>query len=329
LERDQPWYAQNRDLPEPPYGCTRLYSSLEELREKYRREVRDADLVIVGSYVTNGIEVGEWVCATATGITAFYDIDTPVTLAGLERGDVAYLSKALVRRYDLYLSFTGGPTLRLLEKKYGAPRARVLYCSVDPERYYPEPEVCQWDIGYLGTYSSDRQPTLERLLVEPARRLTDARFAVAGPLYPSEIEWPGNIERIEHLAPAEHSEFYNSQRFTLNVTRADMIAAGYSPSVRLFEAGACGTAIISDYWDGLSSLFKPGREILIVDSTDDVLKSLRDISNDQAAEIGTRLRQRILREHTCEVRAHELERYAYEAVNERGSKDVSLARTRA
>jgi spore maturation protein CgeB len=159
--------------------------------------------------------------------------------------------------------------------------------------------------------------------------LTDARFAVAGPLYPSEIEWPGNIERIEHLAPAEHSEFYNSQRFTLNVTRADMIAAGYSPSVRLFEAGACGTAIISDYWDGLSSLFKPGREILIVDSTDDVLKILRDISNDQAAEIGTRLRQRILREHTCEVRAHELERYAYEAVNERGSKDVSLARTRA
>jgi spore maturation protein CgeB len=94
----------------------------------------------------------------------------------------------------------------------------------------------KWELSYLGTYSPDRQPTLETLLIEPARRMPDRRFVVAGPQYPAEIEWPDNVERIEHLPPSEHAEFYAASRFTLNVTRADMIAAGWSPSVRLFEA---------------------------------------------------------------------------------------------
>src|SRR5581483_548045 len=116
------------------------------------------------------------------------------------------------------------------------------------------------DLSYLGTYSLDRQPVLERLLIEPARRAPQLRFAVAGAQYPDGIEWPANVERIEHVAPAEHPEFYASSRFTLNVTRADMVRAGYSPSVRLFEAAACGVPIISDYWQGLETFFQPGEE---------------------------------------------------------------------
>ncbi len=224
-----------------------------------RQAVRHADLVIVGSYVPDGVEVGRWAIATAQGVTAFYDIDTPVTLAKLERGDTEYLSPDLIRRYDMYLSFTGGPTLQRLERQYGSPMARALYCSVDPERYHPEPAEPRWDLGYLGTYSDDRQPTVDRLLVEPARAWGEGRFVVAGPQYPGSIVWPANVARIEHLPPADHSAFYNAQRFTLNVTRADMIAAGWSPSVRLFEAAACGTPIISDWWAGLDSLFDPGQ----------------------------------------------------------------------
>ena len=313
LERDVPWYADNRDLPEPPYCTTRLYRTLPQLRQRYTRRVAEADLVIVGSYVPDGVQVGEWVTETARGLTAFYDIDTPVTLAKLAKGDFEYLSPHLIPRYDLYLSFTGGPTLREIERKYGSPMARALYCSFDPSEYYPAKQRVRWDLGYLGTYSDDRQPTVERLLIEPARRAPERKFIVAGPQYPETIEWPRNVRRVTHLPPRDHRVFYNSQRFALNVTRAEMIRAGWSPSVRLFEAAACGVPIISDWWDGLDSLFEPGREILIAEKSADVLRFLRK-SDDDRKRIGARARARVLAEHTATHRARELESYVAEAL---------------
>jgi spore maturation protein CgeB len=310
LERDVPWYAAQRDLPHPPYGRTALYASLADLAVRFAEDVGDADLTIVGSYVPEGVAVGEWALATARGATAFYDIDTPVTLAKLARGDHDYLAPSLIPRYDLYLSFTGGPTLTGLEQQYGAVMARPLYCSVDPALYYPEPLAPRWDLGYLGTYSDDRQPPLDRLLLEPARRWPAGRFVVAGPQYPEGIAWPPNVERVEHLPPAEHRGFYSSQRFTLNVTRAAMVAAGYSPSVRLFEAAACGTPIISDPWPGLDEVFALGSEILIAETPEDTLRYLRDTPEAERRAIGARARARVLAAHTAAHRAAELEEYA-------------------
>lgn len=312
LERDVPWYAANRDLPSPPYGRTRLYEGLEALRRTYGGVVRDADLVIVGSYVPQGVEVGKWVQETAHGLTAFYDIDTPVTLAKLTRGDYEYLSPELIPGYDLYLSFTGGPTLERLETEFGSPAARPLYCSVDPELYFPEGRPAVWDLGYLGTYSPDRQPGLENLLIDSARIWPQGRFIVAGPQFPPSVLWPPNVERVEHLPPGEHRRFYNRQRFTLNITRADMIRSGWSPSVRLFEAAACGTPIVSDWWEGLDALFIPGEEILIALSGCDTLDYLRGISEEERGEIGRRAREKVLGAHTAAHRARELELYAAE-----------------
>ncbi len=310
LERDAPWYAENRDLPEPPYGRTVLYGSFEELQDRFTREVRNADFVMVGSYVPEGVAVGEWVTRTAGGATAFYDIDTPVTLAKLARGDYEYLTPELIPLYGAYFSFTGGPTLRRLERHYGSPMARPLYCSVDPALYRPEEIEPRWDLGYMGTYSDDRQPALDRLLLEPARRWSRGRFVVAGPQYPKEIRWPKNVKRTEHLEPKKHSRFYNQQRFTLNITRADMIAAGFSPSVRLFEAAACATPIISDTWAGLETFFAIGEEILTARSAGEVLQYLREIPERERRALGERARTRVLAEHTAAHRAEELEGYA-------------------
>jgi spore maturation protein CgeB len=299
LERDKPWYAGSRDF-DAPY--VRLYGSVEELREAHAEDVRDADLVVVGSYVPDGIAVGDWVLATARGTRAFYDIDTPVTLAALARGACDYLSADLVTRYDLYLSFTGGPTLRRLEHEHGARHAVAFYCFADPDLYRPEEQERRWAVGYLGTYSADRQPALERLLLGPARSRPEERFVVAGPQYPERVVWPDNVDRVEHLAPGDHRAFYNAQRFTLNTTRADMRRAGWSPSVRLFEAAACGTPVVSDFWPGLESVFTPGREILI----EDTLSHLA-LDEDAARAIGERARERVLREHTATHRAELLE----------------------
>lgn len=309
LERDMPWYASHRDLPNPPYARTRLYTSLEDLKDSFGREVREADFVIVGSYVPDGIAVGEWVANAARGLKGFYDIDTPVTLASLERRNSTYLTPELIPRYDIYLSFTGGPMLSCIADRFGAPRTEVLYCSTDPQQYFPEQTEPGWDLAYLGTYSDDRHPAMERLLLEPARCWTEGRFMVAGPLYPDTIRWPANVKLVEHLAPPEHRAFYNSLRFTLNLTRADMVRAGYSPSVRLFEAAACGTPIISDYWDGLDGVLRIGSEILVARDHKDTLRYLREFPEDERRAMGARARRRVLSEHTAAHRAAQLEGY--------------------
>ena len=302
LERDVPWYANNRDLPDPDFCRLAYYDGLGGLGD-WRGEIAGADAVMVGSYVPEGIAVGAYVQQHARGVTCFYDIDTPVTLARLERDDCEYLSRALIPGYDIYFSFSGGETLHRLERDYGAACARPLYCSVDVSRYRPLDVPERWDLTYLGTYSPDRQPTLGRLLIEPARRRPNLRFAVAGPQYPDEIDWPSNVQRIEHLSPAQHAEFYSASRFTLNVTRADMIAAGWSPSVRLFEAGACGTPIISDRWQGIESILKPGSEIILADTVDEVIAAL----DRSADDLATAARKAVLARHGSGHRAAELE----------------------
>jgi spore maturation protein CgeB len=315
LERDLPFYAANRDLPSPSYAKTILYGSFEELVDRHESTVREADLVVVGSYVPEGARVGAWVQDTAPGRAAFYDIDTPITLAKLAEGGAEYLTPAQVSRYALYLSFTGGPSLTTLRERYGSPCVRPLYCSADPDRYHPtrvEPEI---DLGYLGTYSADRQPAVERLLVDVARRNPNRRFAVAGAQYPDTVAWPANVEHQEHLDPREHPHFYASQRFTLNVTRQAMVQAGWSPSVRLFEAAACGTPVISDPWPGLSSIFEPGSEILIARGTEDVLRYLREVREDERRAMGAAARRRFLDEHTAMHRAEALERYTREVLD--------------
>jgi spore maturation protein CgeB len=298
LERDKPWYASSRDFAVP---WAHLYASVDEL-DRRRDDVRDADLVVVGSYVPDGCAVAEWVLENARGVTAFWDLDTPVTAAKLARGDFEYLSPELVPRFDLYLSFTGGPFLDEL----GARRPTPFYCVAEPSLYRPLDVPLQWDLGYLGTYSDDRQPKVEELLLRPARALPQRTFAVAGPQYPRTVAWPDNVTRFENLAPAEHAAFYCAQRFALNVTREDMVRAGWSPSVRLFEAAACAVPVISDWWDGLDAFFEPGAEILVAHDADDVRRHL-ELADDERRAIGERARARVLRDHTADRRAEELE----------------------
>ncbi|MCW8196166.1 glycosyltransferase [Proteobacteria bacterium 005FR1] len=310
FEKDVPWYANNRDLPEPPFCETILYQSVEEV-DRHEQIVAAADMVIIGSYVPDSDILADKVRRFAPVCLAFYDIDTPVTLAKLEAGDYEYLHPDTIPEFDIYLSFTGGPSLDELERRWDARWAQPLYCSVDPELYYPEPPSAaplEYTLGYLGTYSDDRQPTVQKLLIDSASRLPESRFCVAGAQYPKEINWPANVKHIEHIPPRQHRHFYNSQRFTLNVTRQSMIAAGHSPSVRLFEAGACGTPVISDYWEGLGDLFAIGEEILVASSTEEAVEYLQmDEVNRRA--IGERMRNKVMREHTADHRAKELENY--------------------
>ncbi|HKD82504.1 MAG TPA: glycosyltransferase [Candidatus Angelobacter sp.] len=310
FEHNLEWYQNNRDLPHPPYCDVRVFDSWDEILPAVRRELADSDVAMVGSYFPDGMAALEEVLASNTPVKAFYDIDTPVTVRHLkDRGKTDYLNLYHLPEVDIYFSFTGGPMLDELELNLGTPFAVPLYCSVDPQKHCelpPNPHFA-CDLSYMGTYAEDRQPKIEELLCTPARRLARKRFIVAGPQYPGNLEWPGNVERMMHLDPRHHAEFYCGSRMTLNVTRREMVIAGYSPSVRLFEAAACATPIVSDNWPGLETFFTPGREILTAVNADDVVRYMNGLDSFDLRRIGRAARERVLAFHTSDVRAREFE----------------------
>jgi spore maturation protein CgeB len=309
-ERDVEWYASNRDLPEPTFCRVRLYDDWQAILPEVRHELSHADVAVVGSYFPDGIAAIDEMLQSAAPAKCFYDIDTPITMAELrERGETAYVRGSQLKGLDLYFSFTGGPLLSELEQNFGVLRAVPLYCSFDPAKYGRvglDPRF-QCAMSYMGTYAPDRQPKIEELLSVPARAVPDERFIVAGPLYPREVRWPANVEHIFHLEPNYHAALYSSSRFVLNVTRRDMVMAGHSPSVRLFEAAACGGTIISDNWPGLETFFTPGAEILIPASSEHVVRYLTELSVVEIRRIGDAARARVLAEHTSTHRAMEFE----------------------
>lgn len=307
FERDVAWYASHRDLLELPGGGLVLYPSWVDVLPRAGREIADADVAMVTSYCPDAIAAADVVCA-GKALRVFYDLDTPVTLARLTAGeDVGYIPPAGLGDFDLALSYTGGRALTELRDKLGARAVAPLYGSVDPEVHAPAPPAAEFvcDLSYLGTYAEDRQAGVERLLVEPARSLPDRRFLIGGSMYPPEFPWSDNIYFVRHIPPAQHAAFYCSSRLTLNVTRHAMAESGWCPSGRLFEAAACGAAIVSDWWEGLDAFYAPGSEILVGHTTEDVVAAVGTADSD-LARIAVRARERTLDCHTAKHRAAEL-----------------------
>lgn len=327
LEKDVEWYRNNRDLPSPEYCKLRLYREWEKGRQWLLREVRGCDAIVLGSYFPDGIAAAEVLLDGPRCPIFFYDIDTPITLEALRRtGSCGYINADLLPHFDGYLSFTGGPTLEELVMEFSVRRAYPLYCSVDPKAHFRRrgKAAFQCDLSYLGTYSADRQPKLESMLFHPAQKMPQRVFLVAGAQYPDAVLWPGNVRHLEHVAPQEHSSFYSSSRFTLNLTRDAMVQAGYSPSVRLFEAAACGAAILSDSWQGIEAFFCPGLEILLPRNGKEVGEILLGLSEGERLRMGKAAQARVLERHTHQHRAREFEKIVESVA---GGDAVELGRT--
>ena len=308
FEKDVEWYASNRDLPGPGFVDLRLYDDWMSVVPTVRKVLEETDVAIVGSYFPDGVAALSEMADKHVPVRCFYDIDTPVTVAQLRKnGGCGSILASQLPALDLYFSFTGGPILAELESHFGVKRALPLYCSFDPDTYHRRPldRHLGCDMSYMGTYASDRQPKLEELLFAPAERLPGHAFIVAGSMYPKSAAWPENVRHIAHLAPQYHPALYSSSRLVLNLTRREMVVAGYSPSVRLFEAAACGAVIVSDVWPGIEHFFAPGEEILLATDREDVQRLLRGRVDPQ---IGLRAQTRVLSEHSASIRASELER---------------------
>jgi spore maturation protein CgeB len=309
FEKDVPYYAAHRDLTGLPGGRLVLYSRWDDISGLASQSAAEADVGLVTSYCPDALMATELLLSSRCKLRVFYDLDTPVTLAMVRNGESCpYVPPEGLRGFDMVLSYTGGPALDELGSTLGARRVASLYGSVDPEVHFPVSPVAEYisDLSHLGTYAEDREAALRALLIEPALRLPSKRFLIGGPQYPKMFPWCSNIFYRSHVSPAEHPAFYCSSRFTLNVTRRVMANMGFCPSNRLFEAAACGAAIISDPWPGLEQFFEPGEEILVADHPDDVIYAL-SIEDSQRERIGRRARERALAEHSASCRAREME----------------------
>jgi spore maturation protein CgeB len=259
---------------------------------------------IVTSFCPDAIAASR-LLADARVLRCFYDLDTPVTLAALDEGEVVrYLGPDGLAGFDLVLSYTGGGALDALRSRLGARRVAPLYGWADEAVYRPMPPAPHYAaaLSYLGTYAADRQDGVARLMLEPARKRPDERFVIGGAQYPADFPWEANIFFVKHLPPCEHPRFFAASRLTLNVTRAAMARMGWCPSGRLFEAACCATPVLSDRWEGIESFFEPGAEILVADGTEDALAAV-DLPSVTLSAIGRRARARALGEHTAAHRA--------------------------
>jgi spore maturation protein CgeB len=317
FERDVPYYAAHRDIVESPHIALHLYREWRDVIGTARKELSEADVAVVTSYCPDGIEATEMVVSANVNLRVFYDLDTPVTLEALQKGEqLSYIGPRGLVDFDLVLSYTGGAALTALKDQLGARRVVPLFGSVDPEIHHPACSLAGYhaDLSYLGTYAADRQQALDELFIQVARRLPRKRFVLGGSKYPADFPWRQNIWYVQHVAPSAHAAFFCSSPLTLNITRGAMARMGYCPSGRLFEAAACGVAIVSDEFAGLDEFFQPGSEIIVARTTEDVIAAMQ-LPPDELAQIARAGRERVLNSHTAAHRAAELERIFEESLN--------------
>jgi spore maturation protein CgeB len=327
FEKDVPYYRSRRDFEDCSYCKLTLYENWSEIRRSALETARASDIVVTASYLPEGQQINDEVLSLEGPLRIFYDLDTPITIRNLDGAGVEYLRADQIPGFDLFLSFSGGEILRELERR-GARMARPLCGCVDPDDYQRTASDPQFacDLSYMGTFAPDRQPKVDELFLEPARRHAEKQFVLAGPMYPWEWQWPLNVRRIEHIGPEMHPCFYSSCRLTLNITRAEMVRWGYCPSGRFFEAAACGTPLITDFWQGLESFFEPDRDLLVVNCPDDVERALA-LPDAALQAMAHTARQRTLDQHTGRVRAQQLLKFLEEAGSAASaSASSSLAR---
>ena len=207
------------------------------------------------------------------GVTAFYDIDTPVTLAALARGDVRLSrGRADPRLRPLSLLHRRPDARPARMERYGSPAARALYCSVDAAAYRPLGLPQRWDLCYLGTYSADRQPDAGT----PAARAGTAGAAAALRRRRAAISGRHRLagqraSGIDHVPPGEHPALLRGEPLHAERHAGRHGAGRLQPQRAAVRGRRLRHADHLGQWPGLDELFDPGPGYLLVADAEDVL----------------------------------------------------------
>ena len=301
---------QHRDIPDPAWAEVVVYSATEEgWQRALEAAARRADLLVKASGVgvfDRELELGVLSAARPGTMVAFWDVDAPATLDGIER-DAAHPMRNLIPRYDVIFTYGGGPPVVHAYERWGARVCVPIYNALDPETHHPVPREGAFacDLGFLGNRLPDREARVEEFFLKPARRLPERRFLLGGAGWDTR-PLPGNVKPAGHVGTRQHNAFFCSGLATLNINRESMARYGFSPPTRIFEAAGAAACIISDAWVGLETFFEPGKELLIAERGEGVADILGGLQLKQARSIGRAAHARAIAQHTYAHRAKQV-----------------------
>jgi spore maturation protein CgeB len=312
VEQDIYWRQAHRDLAEDPdYAAVRICAGVEDLRRELRAAA-SADLVAVCSGLGANeemVERGVLELAGADCLVAYWDVDAPATLERL-RDEPGWYFRELIPRFDMVLTYGGGPPVAAGYAEWGAREVVPVYNAVDPEEYEPVAPDSQlaYDLLFVGHRMPDREERFRMLFLDVAEAVPEARLCLGGEGWGNET-LPANVTYLGFVPTARHTALYCSARLCLNINRGAMARYGYSPPTRVFEVTGCGGCLVVDDWVGLDTFFVPGEEVLVARDAAGVARLLRTVSWEEARAIGRRGRARALRDHTYESRVRLLDGY--------------------
>lgn len=302
---------QHRDIPDPDWAKVVVYGCEgEDHVRACLQEARTADLIVKASGVGAFDELLEEEVLnlkSSSNLVIFWDVDAPATLDRVQK-DTADPFNQWIPRYDLILTYGGGVPVIEAYKALGARECIPIYNALDPDTHHPVPpkEEFQSDLNFLGNRLPDREARVEEFFLHTAEQLPDKKFIIGGSGW-GDKSMPANVKNAGHVFTADHNAFNCSPLAVLNISRESMARYGFSPATRVFEAAGAGACTITDYWTGIEQFFEPETEILVARNGDEVVEIMRDLTPERAKEIGDAALKRVLKEHTYNHRAEQLE----------------------
>jgi spore maturation protein CgeB len=311
---------QHRDIAPPEWARSVVYPATPGALRDVLGEARRADVVVKASGV--GVfdhELVEGVLRETRddALAIYWDVDAAATLAEM-RADAEHPLRRAAPRFDLVLTYGGGPPVIEAYREFGARECVPIYNALDPTTHFPVPADPAFasDLAFLANRLPDREARVEQFFLEPAALLPDKRFLLGGNGW-SDKRMPANVRAIGHVGTASHNAFNCTPLAVLNVARDSMAEIGYSPATRVFEAAGAAACLITDAWEGIELFLEPDAEVLVARDGKDVADHLAELTPERARAIGEAALRRVCREHTYELRAAEVDRILRTAGAER------------
>jgi spore maturation protein CgeB len=297
---------QHRDIEPPDWCNVNVYAGTPQAMKEAAARAAQADIVVKASgvgYEDDALFSQVLAAARPQALKIFWDVDAPATLAGLAANADAPLHEHL-EQTDLVLTYGGGDPVIYGYRKFGVAECHPVYNALDPQTHFPAAPDPRFEcaLAFLGNRLPDREARVEDFFIGAARARPKQSFLIGGSGW-DDKPMPANIRKAGHVGTGDHNAFNSTPKAVLNVSRADMASNGFSPATRVFEAAGAAACIITDPWDGIDLFLKPGEEILVARDGNDVADILTAVSNEEAARIGDRALERVLREHTYDKRA--------------------------
>ncbi len=305
----------HRDIENPEYARSIIFQPNEQSAIKVITEAADADIVIKASGIgvldafleKNILDLRE-----EYRKIIFWDVDAPATLGHVKSvPDEPF--RDLIPRYDAIFTYGGGPPIVEKYNELGARKCVPIYNAVDLHTHYPVPPESRFssDLSLLANRMPDKEPRIQEFFFTPAGMLPDYRFVLGGNGWGKNAPQLPNVNILGHVYTKDHNVFNCSARLVLNVNRQSMTDAGWSPPTRIFEAAGAGSCLIMDKWEGIEEFLVPGKECLVAESGEEVARLVRNLTDNDAREIGAAALLRVRKDHTYERRALEAEQELY------------------